>query len=279
MFCTHCGTENPEYAKFCFSCGQPQAGKAAAAAPQNEFLLPPLYSPFVFRLLLGLFLLAGAVFDYCQLVLQHASSAPFVRPLLIGALALGALFLAKRSWAVIRSQEPAIDSGLKKKHRRTIKYAVLIGAFLVLGAVLFGWLIGKNRQQLQALDKDLAEYKKIGERISRSRENPGKTIPDYVQMYSSIEIDVIALESTTSRLIRELGAYDVDFPEFHAQTQESAKNVSVTQRRMLLLEKQIAVAKKLKIAEDPEQRSVWISEMRPLLEQGEQLDTGTTTGH
>lgn len=279
MFCNHCGTENSEYANFCFSCGQSQAVAGTDVAADKQPLSPPPYSSFVFRLLVGLFLLAAAVFDFCQLALQRAPHIHFVRPLLTTAFALGILFLAKQSWTVIHSLEPATDNGFKKKHRRTIKYAVLIGISLVLGAVLFGWLIGKNRQQLQALDRDLAEYASIGERISRARENPGKTIPDYVQMYISIESDVITLESTTSRLIRELGEYDADFPEFHAQTQQSTKNVSVTQRRMLLLEKQIAVVKKVKIAEDPERRSVWINEMQPLLEQEEQLDAGTTTGH
>jgi hypothetical protein len=279
LFCNHCGTENSEYAKFCFSCGQPQVVASTDAAVHKEPLPPTPYSSFVLRLLVGLFLLAAAVFDFCQLALQRAPHPQFVRPLLTTAFALGILFVAKQSWAVVLSREQPTDRKLHKKHRRTIKYSVLIGILFILGAILFGWLIGKDRQQLQALEKDLAEYASIGGRISRARENPGKTIPDYVQMYISIESDVTTLAGTTSRLIRELGEYDADFPEFHAQTQRSTKNVSDTQRRMLLLGKQIAVAKKLKVVEDPEQRSIWISEMQPILEQEEQLDAGTTTEH
>jgi uncharacterized membrane protein len=276
MFCSECGGENPEDAKFCSSCGQPQAVKLTESTPQQSEPVPPVrYSQFTFRLLISLFLLSAAVFDCWQLAMLHVNGASFVRPLVIGLVAICVLSAAKRSWRVILSQEPTSDNEMRTKHRKIIRYAVVIGILLLSGAVLFGWLIGKNRWQLQALDRDLSEYADLSHRISKARSNPGKTIPDFVQTYASIENDVITLNNNASKLKNELTEYDNDFPEFHAQTQKSIQNVVSTQLHMNLLLKQIGVATQLKSAEPSEQDSLWTSEMLPLFDQEDQLDTKT----
>jgi zinc ribbon protein len=276
MFCSHCGAENPEDAKFCSSCGQPQAVKTTESTPQQrEPAPPPQYSQFIFRLLLSLFLLSAAVFDCWQLAMLRVGGANFVRPLVIGLVAIYVLSAAKSSWMVILSQEPTSDNEMRTKHKRTIRYAVVTGILLFSCAVLFGWLIGKSRRQLQALDRDLSEYADLNHRISKARNNPGKTIPDFVQTYASIENDVITLNNNASRLKNELTEYDNDFPEFHAQTQKSIQNVVTTQLHMNLLLKEIGVAKQLKSTEASEQDSLWTSEMLPLFDQEDQLDAKT----
>ncbi|HEY3295109.1 MAG TPA: RDD family protein [bacterium] len=46
MFCTQCGAQNPEDAKFCFSCGNPlPAGGTTVAAPPVTPTSPPLAPP------------------------------------------------------------------------------------------------------------------------------------------------------------------------------------------------------------------------------------------
>lgn len=276
MFCAHCGAENPEDAKSCRSCGQATtatvAEALAARGPQEATLSQPTYSPFVGRLLLGLFALAAAAFDSCQLTVQHAARARLLRPVLISVCALVFLLLAKKAWIVIRSQRPYSGQDLKPIHRRIGIYATAIGTILLLSGVLFGWLIGTSRRQLQILDKDLEDYARIAAGISTARNTTGATISDYVRVCESIEPDVIEMDQVLLRLIPALKEYDTDFPEFHDQTQKSIKNVSATQQRMILLKKEVAVAKKLQGVDASEQLSVWVAEMKPLLEQEEQLD-------
>ena len=146
-----------------------------------------------------------------------------------------------------------------------------------MGAVFFGWLIGKDRHPLQVLDNDLTEYRTIGDRISKARSNPTQTIIAYVQMYELIEHDVMMLDNNTLKLTRELAEYDSDFPEFHTETQKSITNVSNTKQRMALLKKQIAVAKKLATIESSEQGNIWTNEMLPLLEGEDKLDASMPT--
>jgi uncharacterized RDD family membrane protein YckC len=46
MFCTHCGAQNPDEAKFCFSCGSTlAAGTPAASPPVSEVSPPPAALP------------------------------------------------------------------------------------------------------------------------------------------------------------------------------------------------------------------------------------------
>jgi precorrin-6B methylase 1 len=126
------------------------------------------------------------------------------------------------------------------------------------------------------LDQDLAQYSAIGDKISKARNAAGDTITDYVRMYESIETDVVALQTCSSRLIGELGDYDIEFPEYHAQTAKSIANISKTQRRMVLLTKQISVAKKVKSMESDEQKAAWLGELVPLAQEEDKLDENTS---
>jgi zinc-ribbon domain len=273
MFCNHCGAENPEYAKFCFACGQ--ANTLPPVALESASAFSPEYSAFIVRLLLGVFLIAIAIFDLCQLAMQHASGARWARPLFLSIAGIALLSWCKRSWKTIILREVSVDQASKKNHR-TLRYAFGIGLTVFLAAGCFGILIGKNRQELQVLNRDLGEYAKIGDRISTARNNVGRHIPDFVQMYESIERDVAQLGDVSSRLALELADYDADFPEFHAQTQKSLTNVSTTNRRMALLKKQIAVARKVAELDPVGQVAVWRTEMLPILEQEDKLDSAKT---
>lgn len=96
------------------------------------------------------------------------------------------------------------------------------------------------------------------------------------RMYESIETSVVALQSCSSRLIGELGDYDIEFPEYHAQTAKSIVTVSKTQRRMVLLMKQIGVAKKVKTMGSDEQKAAWFGELLPLAQEEDKLDENTS---
>jgi hypothetical protein len=269
VLCKNCGAKNPEFALFCFSCGAQQTqGQALANASVTS---DPTYSGFVMRLLLGLFLLAAAAFDTCQWATQQGAASKFLRPTVVSLIAIAFLLAARKSWGT--SIGPSLRNGTRAPDkRRIVTVSLMIGSVLLCIAILFGWLIGRNRQQLRVLDVDLAQYAAIGDRISKARSNAVDSIPDWVRMYESIEPDVIALQSCSSRLVGELRDYDNDFPEFHAQTAKSIATVSATQRRMVLVMKQIDVAKKVKAVDSSEQRTVWVDELLPLAKEEDKLD-------
>jgi hypothetical protein len=273
--CQSCGAKNPKYAQFCYSCGTHQTRTLAPVFDTVAASAAPIYSGVVLWLMLGLFLLAVAVFDACQWAMQNGPPADFFRPALIGLAAVGLVVAARRSWARSFSPPTAGENSARNK-RQIITVTVTIGILLLCTATLFGWLIGKNRKQLRALNVDLAQYSAIGDKISKARNEAGDTIADYVRMYESIEPDVVALQSCSSRLIGELGDYDTEFPEYHAQTAKSIANVSNTQRRMMLLMKQIGVAKNVKTMEPDEQKAAWLGELVPLTQEEDKLDDSTS---
>lgn len=271
VICQSCGAKNPEYAQFCFSCGAQQNQPMASASATVAASPAPTYSGVVLQLVLGLFLLAVAVFDACQWGMQDGQPNNFFRPALIALAAVGLVIAARRSWAKILGPSTAGETSARNK-RRIITVTVTIGTLSLCTAILFGWLIGKSRKQLRALEVDLAQYSAIGDRISKGRSEAGDTIDDYVRMYESIEPDVVALQSCSSRLTGELGDYDTEFPEYHAQTSESIANVSKTRQRMVLLMKQIGVAKKVKTMETGQRKATWLGELLPLAQEEDKLD-------
>ena len=272
--CQSCGAKNPEYAQFCYSCGAQQTQTVSPVSATVASSAAPVYSNVVLWLMLSLFLLAVAVFDACQWAAQDGPPASFFRPALIVLAAVGLGIGARRSWAGSFGPLSTGETSARNK-RRIITVTVTIGTLLLCTAILFGWLIGKSRKQLGALDSDLAQYSVIGDKISKARNEVGGTIADYVRMYESIEPDVIALQGCSSRLIGELGNYDIEFPEYHAQTEKSIANVSKTQRRMVLLVKQIGVAKKVKTMESEQQKAAWLRELLPIAQEEDKLDENT----
>jgi hypothetical protein len=112
--------------------------------------------------MLSLFLLAVAVFDACQWATQDGPPANFFRPALIGLAAVGLVIGTRRSWA--GSFGPSTAGETSARYKRQI-ITVTIGTLLLCTAILFGWLIGKSRKQLRALDADLAQYSAIGDKI------------------------------------------------------------------------------------------------------------------
>jgi len=271
--CQSCGAKNPEYAQFCYSCGVQQAQTLSPASTTVAAPATSTYSGVVLWLMLSQFLLAVAVFDACQWATQGGPAANFFRPALMGLVAVGLSIAARRSWATSFSTAGGASA---RNKRKIITVTITIGTLLLCTAALFGALIGKSRKQLRALDVDLAQYAAIGDRISKARNGAGDTIADWVRMYESIEPEVVALQSCSSRLIVELRDYDIEFPEYHSQTESSIANISKTQRRMVLLVKQINVAEKVKTMESDEQKAAWLSELLPLAQEEDKLDNSTS---
>jgi zinc-ribbon domain len=297
MFCPNCSCELPAVAKFCVQCGtridsvSPPAvhqSPQATADSERQLITSPVeenrqtlasarpgsspapYGTFVLQSLACSFLIAVACFAVCVSSLTTMWNVWMLATVLVVTAILAKA--SAGSWRGITIQEPRADTTYRKRHRRLI--ACLVGTTVVLLSLggLFGWIIGKNRLQIQMLDTDLENYSTLGKKISAARNVANATIPEYVEMYKSIEHDVNEFDRQLPQLSEELGQYDREYPEYHKQTQESIKNVEITQRRMKLLEQQIAVAKSIDSSGPEQQAAMWSSEMLPILDKEEALN-------
>jgi hypothetical protein len=271
MFCNRCGSEMPDCAKFCFACGQAQQ-EVTPTLPNETLENETTYAPFVFRLLCSSFVFAACIFDFSQLAIQKAPAINYLRPILLAVVGLWIAYAARHAWSSLLRQEAALGSVSLQKHKKIRKPAIIIGLVFLSIAGLFGYRIGESRFELKTLNIDLAEYRTLGDNVSKFRSRAGATVSDYIQMYETIEGDTNALDRNVSKLIPELSKYKNDFPEYSTQTEQSIRNVENTRRRLALIHQQIELAKKLKRVEDTEQSSAWKEEMIPLLEQEDKLD-------
>ena len=91
-------------------------------------------------------------------------------------------------------------------------------------------------------------------------------------MYKSIEPDVDRLEIILHRLVREYPIYKAKFSQNDSSVSDSVSGFNVGIRRMDLLQKQIAVAKRIDGLDATAQMKIWHSEMIPLAAQEDALD-------
>jgi hypothetical protein len=235
MYCTGCGKQLLDSAKFCSNCGaatvvtsnddripdQPAQDseltiKSTVAARIETAGSPPAllcspnapYAKLVLWRVTGLLVLSASVFDVWHLIQQSAPASAFLRPFVIALLAVWLYSMSREHWKTILSNEPESDLSFKQKHGRTQKCTVVIGIALIGTASLFGLLVGKNRHELQLLDEHLKQYSVLGDRISKVRNNVDETIAGHIHMYKAIEPDVQSLETNITTLLPELKEYD-----------------------------------------------------------------------
>jgi hypothetical protein len=184
-----------------------------------------------------------------------------------------ALIACRKMWHRIVAIEGVGNFILKRRRRRVLlKAAVFVLVFFgIFGFV--GNVIGQNGAEAAQVKSDLLELKILGDRISRSRTPDGPAaIGWYVQMYRAIEPDVNHLDIVLHRLMTEYPSYNAKFPHEDPQTSENTSGFGTGIRRMALLKKQIAVAKKIDEVDQGEQMTMWQMEMHPILEEEEALD-------
>ncbi len=189
--------------------------------------------------------------------------------------AVGAVLLARSArgaWRRVVGVEPETDTILRSRHRRVLRNSAIITILFLTTAAIVGAAIGQNRTDAIQLAADLEQMKTVGDRISKARSVVEATIPSYVQMYKSIELDVNLLDSTFRRLKAELEVYDGKFPAQHERTSKSIAAMETGLRRMALLKQEIEVANQIEALDPNRQFAMWETVDAPLLSSEEALD-------
>ena len=238
-------------------------------APNAEEGNPP-YARFTVQLVSSSILASVFVFEMADATTRGQwDNVPLALVGFVGAamVALGARITWHRIAAVGSEGEIA-----PKRRRRVMVTSSVIVIGLLAGAATVGSVIGQNRAEAIQLAADLKHMTEVGERISKARSAVEATVDSYVQMYKAIEPDVKELEATLQRLKMELGIYDTKFPAQHDVTSKSIAGMDKGLQRMVLLQRQIEVAKNIDSLQASQQTDAWKGQMLPLLTQEEDLD-------
>jgi hypothetical protein len=302
-FCVDCGRQcDPAY-KFCNFCGHPLPGvqnqsetketvgpvggpamptTGSSGAPSETPAAPTSmpaqiprapYAAFVLW-----FLCSAILFSLVIFVLSYQASRAEVSPsataftfvCLIGAMLAGVA--VKRTWTQIVVSESSTPAGHKRRRRVLVKSGVFVALFFSISA-LVGNVIAENGLEAIQVKADLKEMDVIGDRISKARTPAeGATINWYVQMYEALEPDVDRLNMVLHRLQTEYPVYAARFPDEGASGRNFISSLDISIRRMGLLKREIAVAKKIDGLDESEWRAVWVNEMIPVMKEEDSLD-------
>ena len=300
-FCVNCGKPYDPSHKFCNYCGHliphPEIQSEPTALPENvappsattepksqSEPIPLISTPTavghtqtasaLYALFTVLYLAAALSFSCAIFAAAHAfghndlgDAATVV--LIVSLLATSVLAVsAIRAWRrIVASAE------LKQRPRRVVIKAVVLALLLFTIFAVAGYTIGQNGAEAAQVTTDLAELQKVRDRVSKARSpNGSATIGWYIQMYKSIEPDVDRLEIILHRLVREYPIYRARFSQNDSSVSDSVSGFNVGIRRMDLLQKQIAVAKRIDGLDATAQMKIWHSEMIPLVDQEDALD-------
>jgi hypothetical protein len=299
-FCVNCGKQYDPSHKFCNYCGhlipRTEAQRAPSNMPENSDPLstvPDDHAELAVRLDSMATILANpqtpsapyATFTLWYLAFAFASSCAIftvahalgyntfgdAATLFLIASLLAACFFAIpgiRTWRrIIATAEP------KQRPGRVVIKAVVLALLLFTIFAVAGYTIGRNDAEATQITADVVEMRSIGARVTEARNQTGLvTIDSFIQMYKSIEPDVNRLEVVLHKLVTEYPSYGSKFTGEYSSVSKTISDFNVGIHRMDLLKKQIAVAKRMDGLDENTQRSIWRSEMLPLLEQEDALD-------
>lgn len=288
MYCTSCGSQNPEDARFCFKCGNrivDLSGKAGEERQDLQPNQPPLPSELLARqtetkqkrpagwtyfwlnaeVISATFLIALAAYWLARMV---ASENPEIENRLTGSggIIFGLFVVSiglSRSWKRLLALEPDSDPFFRMKHKRFSRVA---GGFAVLCsalAIAAGVQHGECDAVVSRFASEMKQYQDTMQAIGNARRGPLTTIEDYLRMYKSIEPKVAEGRRVVSGLrtkIPRCGAFESRAGGFEF----ILDNLS---QRLALLSREIEVAKSIESSPPADWERRWQSELVPLADQ------------
>lgn len=296
MYCTSCGSQNPEGAKFCFKCGSQiidltgktddrSADPQHASIPRNPSATPtvnvtaqttPMRSARTAYILLSIevvsasLLVALALFWLARMI---ASANPELESHLTGGggIVVGLFAVSiglSRSWKRLRASEPDSEPGYRKKHRRFNQIAVGFAVLCAAAAIAVGASQGTCDATVSVFTGDVKQSQDLMQAIGGARSGPNTTIEDYVQMYESIEPKVVQGRALISRLRTEIPRCG----DFESRAGRFELIINNLDQRLALLSQEIEVAKSIDSLPVAERESKWQSQLVPLIEKEASLE-------
>jgi general stress protein CsbA len=238
----------------------------------NSILESPPYAAFAIR-----FLSASIVGSFLVVNLADAiARGHWVAKVYTIILLVIAILFAKSTsavWHQIITTEPETDPALKRIHRRVLRRCAVMFILLFTAAAAVGSAIGTSGSQEIKLTADLAQVQVVGSRISKARDSVEPTVASHIQMYRTIEPDVLGLNAALQKLRDDYRIYDSKFPEQHKTILANQADVETGLQRMAILELQIGVAKQIDALDPNLQLAAWNQQMQPLLDREDALDS------
>lgn len=302
LFCVNCGKPYEPSHRFCNYCGSlllprpnhiggnpvdriPPSEPAVEALPVeagSQIVLnvpqvnpppePAPYARFVLLFLSSALLIAGAIFGFADALARNQWDGT----VWIGLSMLAAIFLALGARKYLKRiffAEPNSDVKFKRRHRHVaVTSAVVVVVFFTIAAAS-GTVLAQKRTILVAYNTDLDREVGLADRLGKAQSAGERTIPSQLQVYAAIEPLVLDYESTLIRLRTETASYDAEFPENHQRTSENIGILERELKRSRLLKQQIDVAKQIGALDSDGQMAAWRSDMQPLLDQENALDS------
>jgi hypothetical protein len=302
LFCVNCGKPYEPSHKFCNFCGslviqapgqvrtnpvdsiqlsEPAIEAVPVEAPAQIVLNVPQvnrppepapYAKFVLSFLCSVLLIAGAIFGFADALVRHQWDGT----VWIGLSLLAAIFLAvgaRKYLKRILIVETKSDAKFKRRHRHVaVTSAVVVVVFFTIAAAT-GTAIAQKRTILVTYNTDLEREVGLADRLGKAQSAGERTIASQLQVYAAIEPIVLDYESTLIRLRTETGSYDTEFPENHQRTSENIGIFEHELKRSRILKQEIDVAKQIGALDSDGQMAAWRSDMQPLLDQENALDS------
>lgn len=237
---------------------------AAEPAPQ---IAPLRYGRFMLLALTLIVCASIALFLIVQGAVMHAQKEIFLRagPLVLVVLVL-AKILADQGAQIKAHPEPKGFTSLLKA-----SLSVALMFFTVAGAV--GWQIGTRRFAFDRMIADWRHISEVGRDISNQRNAVDhQDVAAHVQMYKTIEKDVLEMDTTTQRLMNEEQKFAERYPDYSANSEKELADLNIVHRRAVFLQQQIELARRISTQPNVQQIVMWVDEMEPLLQQEAQLD-------
>lgn len=289
MYCTSCGSQNPEGAKFCFRCGN-GIFNGTQKADQRTPVLPPAstvrpvaaptpdastktglmrsarmaYAWLSIAVALESLLGALALFWLARMI---ASGNPEFENHLTGSggilvgLAVFPIGLS-RYWKRVHVLEPDSEPRFRKRHRRfsqaAIGFAILCGA----AAVATGASIGSCDASISLFAADLEQSQQLMQAIGNARSETDGTIEGYIQMYESIEPKVTEARSLIARLRSDVPRCG----NFKSKAERFELIIEHLDQQLALISQEIETAKSINSLPVTERESHWQSQLVPLID-------------
>lgn len=299
MYCTSCGSQNPEGAKFCCKCGSQivelsgrtddrSTDSLPASTPRNpsaaatvNVTIPaktmPTRSARTAYIWLGIevvsasVLVALALFWLARMI---ASGNPELESHLTGSggiiVGLFAVSIGlSRSWKRLQISEPDSEPNFRKKHRRFSQFAVGFAAFCAVAAIAAGASQGSCDATVSAFTADVKQSQELMQAIGNARsETTNATIEDYIQMYELIEPKVVQGRALVSRLRAEIPRCG----DFKSRAGRFELIINNLDQRLALLTQEIEVARSIDSLPAAERESKWQSQLVPLIDKETSLE-------
>jgi hypothetical protein len=298
MYCTSCGSRNPEGAQFCAKCGSQTVDLSEKLADSQPNLqpnsiehVPPSAlqehtsgksgttkkgSPGTTYVWLGIEVISACVLIACALfwlARMVTSGNPELQNQLTGSsgVIIGLFwvsFALSRSWKRLQVLEPDSEPIFRKKHRR---FNQIAGGFAVLcsaAAIAVGTQRGNCDAAISRFGADVNQTVDVMQAVGKVRSGAGDTIEEHVEMYRSIEPKVVQARTTLARLHTEIPRCG----DFQSRVGRFEFILNNFDQRFALLTREIEVSKSIESSPANERERKWQSELVPLVDQEVSLE-------